>query len=261
MAAPVSLQALGARRLKRPADMRWLGDVPFVPVALTELHLAARAFALAVDPQARRLGLLLDPADLRQPLLHDGGWRGGYQPLALRCHPFVLVAPEATDPLEAVGIAPDSAWLSDDEGVPFVADGAPTALSRDLARMLGLLAEAEAAFQPVIDRLLIGGLLKPLTDGPSELMVVDPAAIRRLTSLAWSALARDSFLAADVLVAGGYSLQALRPERRPRPARPEPAPRLDEASTLAFDDLALALDDGELIAIPELPVIQAPALA
>lgn len=252
----VPLGEVAARRL----DLRqsaWPDSLGWIAVSASELHLAARSFPLAVreTDDGPRLGLLVGSAYLAQPLqTANGAWRGGYEPIGLRCFPLSAAGASA-DPLADLMIAPDAPCLSSTEGIPIV-DGAgrPTGPIVELHRLATLLKRSTAVFAPVLDHLMIAGLLAPLpaAEPPDEdtFRVVDARAFDRLDGPALGAMARSSYLSVDVAMAGLFSLQALRPDRRPQAARPAGAEAPAQAARtfdVPFDDLALALDDGELV--------------
>ena len=261
MTSVVALRDAAHLRLKRPADMNWIDDLAWIPVATTELHLAARHFPLAVrhDGGRRRPGLLIGRGLQLRKLHQDGIWCRGYQPLALRCGPFTLGG-DSGDPLADVRIDIASSWLSPNDGLPFIdAGGVPSPLVRELHRMLSLLAASEAALVPAIDRLLIASLLRRLDHPPvntdvAAYLVLDPMAVRRLDAAALGAMARDSYLAVDLAIAGHFSLQSIHPDLRPKSGLRERAAQDQDAARapisapdVGFDELALALDASELI--------------
>lgn len=257
MTHSVPLRELAGRRLDLGQAGTWPEDLAWIPVSATELHLAARSFPLAVreSDDGPRLGLLVGSAYLAQPLRSaSGAWRGGYQPIGLRCFP--LSASGATgDPLAGLTIDADAPCLSETDGLPIVDEaGRPTRPIVELHRLATLLAGSVDVFAPVLDHLMIAGLLAPLpaTEPPDQnrFLVADARAFDRLDGPALGAMARVSYLSVDVAMAGLFSLQALRPDRRPQAARADGAEapaQTARAFDVPFDDLALALDDGELV--------------
>lgn len=256
----VPLRDVATRRLNLRDAGGWPDQQNWIPVSTTELHLAARSFPLAVrrgGDSAPQLGLLVSAVMLGRPLrAADGAWRGGYQPIGLRTSPLVAVA-DTDDALGDLAIDPDAPCLSADEGVPIVdRAGRPTPPILELHRMAVLLTRSAAAFAPALDHLMIAGLLAPLSteacDTPVETsdLVIDPGAFERLDGSALGAMARHSYLSVDIAMAAIFSLQALHPSHRPRRQRGSADTRLAHTAAIAdipFDDLALALDDGELI--------------
>src|SRR5262245_29351481 len=118
----VPIRDVAHLRLALPADESWMAELPWVPVSLTEIHLASRYYPLAVrfDGRSPRLGLIVGQDFLAYPLRNANGvWRGAYRPIALRCFPFH--APHLSgDPLADIVIDADSKYLSPTNGQPIV---------------------------------------------------------------------------------------------------------------------------------------------
>lgn len=255
MTVLVPLREVGHLRLDLTDPARWPASLEWVPVSASELHLAARSFPLAVRDTAEgpRLGLLVGHSLIVHPLrAANGGWRGGYQPIGLRCYPLT-VAQLSGDALADLAIAADSPCLSVSAGIPISdATGRPSAATVEVYRISGAMTGSAAHFAPALDHLAIAGLLTALQAETTErYRVIDPAAFERLDGDGLAAMARRSYLSVDLAVAGQFSLQALRPQLRPRaqraanPGAPAVSQRVLDAP---LDDLALALDDGELVA-------------
>jgi hypothetical protein len=252
-----------------PEEDRWIDDFTWIPVSLSELHLACRYYPVAAcsGQQTLRLGLLVDQSYLADRLLSSSGrWRGAYRPIALRCFPFQ--APTiGDDPLSDVMIDANSNYLSPTKGVPIVDEaGRPARLLTEIHRLLGLLKRSEEALAHVLDQYLIAGLLAPFSgaadsggDGVPSFHVIDPARLTQLDPRALGAMARRNFLSVDVAVAAAFSLQTLRPGYRPRAggrSRQSMAVASIVPATTMIDDLSLVLDDGELIPFPTLDAIR-----
>jgi len=259
MSRLVPLRDVAGKRLDLRDSGGWPDDLTWIPVSTTELHLAARSFPLAVRHADRgpRLGLLVGSEVLACPLrTGSGAWRGGYQPIGLRTFPLTA-ATDTGDPLADLMIDADAACLSAGAGVAVMdAAGRATTPIAELHRLAVLLVRSAAVFASALDHLMIAGLLAPLAadaDKPDQTpyLVVDPRAFEKLDGPALGAMARRNYLSVDIAVAGIFSLQALRPDRRPQGSRAATAAGHAAPAALVadvpFDDLALALDDGELI--------------
>jgi len=264
MSRCVPIRELTHRRLEMPANDSWIEDLGWVPVSASELHLACRYYPLAmrVEKQRQQLGLLLNSRYLmKAPLDPAGKWCGAYRPIALRCYPFE--APRITDdPLSDILIDVNSKYLSSATGIAIVDEtGRPNRLLLEMHRHFGLLEQSQERFGSVLDQYFIAGLLVPLA-GKREvdppLFVIDPARFEHLDNAALGAMARHNFLSVDVAMAWLFSLQNLRPDYRPKllggsrgqhltPAFIEPDPFL-------MDDMALVLDDGELVSLANIDI-------
>jgi hypothetical protein len=265
----VPVRDIGQLRFVRPADERWILGLTWVPVSATEIHLASRYYPLAVrfDGHMPRLGLIVDQCYLTYEVVDaNGAWRGAYRPIALRCFPFE--APTLSDdPLADIRIDICSRHLSTSDGAALVDDaGRPSPLLTGLHRLFGLLKSSEESFAGVLDQFLMTGLLAPLGGDDAEappLYVFDPAKISQLTPKALGAMARRNFHGIDIALSGLFSLQRLRPERRPKAAERSDHPSAAVASIVpdigTFDDLAL--DDGELIPLAEIGALVAGVVA
>jgi SapC len=252
-------------RLALPADDRWIGELGWIPVSATEIHLACRYYPVAIrfDGPKPVLGLIVDQQYLAQPLLDSNGiWRGAYRPIGLRCFPFAARGIE-DDPLTDIVIDADSKYLSNTGGTSIVDDvGRPGPLLNELHRLFRLLQHAQEAFTGVLDQYLIGGLLVPLTGPNSDirLYVLDPVRFLHLQPTALGAMARHGFLSVDLAVACLFSLQNMRPDYRPKGAE-RPQHPASSASTvpdmISMDELPLVLDDGELISLCDIDTLRA----
>jgi hypothetical protein len=265
----VPICELAHLRLALPTEERWIDDLAWIPVSATELHLACRYYPVAarLDGAVPRLGLIVDQRYLTHALLGpDGTWRGAYRPIGLRCFPFH--APRLGDnPLADLRIDADSPALSATAGLALVdPKGEPSRLVSEVHRRFRLLQDAEASFAGALDQCLMAGLLVPLAspdgaaaDAGPPLHVLDPARFSHVGNRALAAMARHAFLSVDVAVAWLFSLQTLRPGYRPKPAGRHSQPPHAAATTapdmFAIDELALALDDGELIPLGEIAAL------
>ena len=271
----VPVREIAALRLALPRDEQWIGDMTWVPVAATEIHLACRYFPLAVrfDGQTPRLGLIVGQRYLVHPLRDEAGaWRGAYRPIGLRCFPFSALHP-GDDPLTDILIDAASPHLSATDGVPIVdGDGKPSRMLRELHRLFGLLKQAEDTLAGPLDQFMIGGLLAPLSSATddeatdaSQLYVLDPARFQHTKPAALGAMARHGLLSVDLAVACHFSLLTLRPEYRPKPTaeqrRQSGASAPVVTPMIAMDDLALALDDGELVSLWNIDALRIEARA
>jgi hypothetical protein len=252
-------------RLALPADDRWVGELGWIPVSATEIHLACRYYPIAIRFGGPKpvLGLIVDRDYLAQPLLDSNGvWRGAYRPIGLRCFPFAAPGIE-DDPLTDIVIDADSKYLSNTRGFSMVDDvGRPGPLLNELHRLFRLLQHAQEAFAGALDQYLIGGLLVPLTGPKSDipLYVLDPVRFLQLQPAALGAMTRHAFLSVDLAVACLFSLQNIRLDYRPKGAG-RPQHPVSSASILpdmiSMDELPLVLDDGELISLCGIDTLRA----
>lgn len=269
----VPVRDIAHQRLMQPADDRWTENVSWIPVSATEIHLACRYFPLAIRTETRnhrrthRLGLIVDQRYTAHPLLDTAGiWRGAYRPVALRCFPFQ--APTlGNDPLSDLMIDPDCGYLSATAGTPLVDNaGRAGRLLSEIHRLFCLLKQGEDTFAAALDHYLIADLLVPLpgtdeVDDEANLYVLDPARLSHLEHGALGAMARHRFMSVDIAIACRFSLQNLRPQYRPKD---QGQPRHLRAASLApdiiaIDDLSLAIDDSELIALWDIDALRSGA--
>jgi SapC len=268
MTRPVPVREIAHLQLAMPADDRWIETFSWIPVSVTELHLACRYYPVAVrfEKQKPRLGLLVHQRYLTHTLLDASGcWRGAYRPIALRCFPFEAPC-VGDDPLSDIVIDANSEYLSPTAGVPIVDKaGRPERLLTEMHRLFCLLKRGQESFAGVLDQYLIAGLLVPLaikegagTNHEPPFYVIDPTRLLRTDKAALGAMARHGFLSVDVAVACLFSLQNLRSDYRRKAAgsvshqsfaSPSIAP-----DTIMIDDLSLVLDDGELISLSDIDV-------
>jgi SapC len=258
----VPVREVSQLRLVPPRDDCWVDDLGWIPVSATEIHLACRYYPIAVrfDGPTPRLGLIVGGRYLAHKLVDSAGaWRGAYRPIGLRCFPFS--APQlGGDPLHDILVDADSPCLSASTGIPLV-DGSGRAgpFLNELHRFFSLLKQGEDAFSPLLDLFQIGGLLAPLAtvnddavENP-QLFVLDPARLLQMKPAALAAMARHGILSVNIAVASHFSLLNLRPEYRPKQTTGTRRDLIGSASTapamVAIDDLALALDDGELVSL------------
>ena len=264
MTSMVAVGEIGQLRFVRPSDERWILSQTWVPVSTTEIHLASRYYPIAVrfDGRLPRLGLIVDQCYLTHELVDaEGRWRGAYRPIALRCFPFEART-LTDDPLTDITVDVCSRHLSTTTGAVLVDEaGRPAPLLTGLHQLFSLLKSSAESFAGALDQFLIAGLLAPLAgDDPdtSSLYVFDPTQVARLKPQALGAMARNTFHCVDIALAGVFSLQRLRPDRRPvkiteRQEHPSAssaiAPDLD-----LIDDLVL--DDGELVPLAEIGALR-----
>lgn len=275
MSRLVPIRDLTHLRLALPAEHRWVHNLSWIPVSATEIHLACRYYPIAIRFEANtpRLGLIIDQRYSAHPLLTAAGtWRGAYQPIALRCYPFEAPRIDG-DPLSDLLIDPDCGYLSETVGARIVDDdGRPSRLSTEVHRLFGLLQQGRESFAGALDHYLIGDLLLPLpnpdpkdTEGGTLLYILHPAHLMQLEKAALGAMARHSFMSIDVAMACHFSLQNLRQDCRPKDTGQSRRQRLASTplvpDTIAIDDLRLALDDSELIALWDNDTLRADALA
>ena len=233
---------------------------PWVPLSHTEMQIASLHFPIAIrmEEASPTLGLVLDDAYLRRPVLDPKGkWRGGYQPLAVRCAPLRCSA-AGGDPLRDIMIAFPSDYIVERGGTPVIDEsGAPSPFVRTVHRFFGLLQASREKFSEAIDQLFIGNLLVPLDPSNangSRLYLVDGTRFAALEKRALAAMARQRFTALDVAAACLSSQRLLHDRYRPRPIAT--AAVAQYAQPLSYDhflgkDFELALDDDELISLAE----------
>jgi len=267
MTRQVAIREVSHLRLSMPTEDCWADQLSWIPVGLSEYHLACRhfPFAMRIENQRPELGLLVHPRYFINPLLDASGkWRGVYRPIGLRCFPFEAGC-LSDDPLSDITIAEGSRYLSPSDGIPFLDErGQPGKLVTELHRLLGLLRRSRDMFADVLDQYLIAGLLVALIDSEhadagSPLYVIDQGRLAQMSNAALGAMARHKFLSVDLSVAWAFSLHNLRGSYLPREAgrsrlQPQPAsaaPML-VSDTTPIDDLHLALDDGELVSFAEI---------
>ena len=239
----------------------WIEQTAWIPVSTSEYHLASRhfAFAMRLENQRPELGLLVNAQHLARPLLDQSRkWCGIYRPMALRCFP--LEAREFTgNALTDITIPAGSDHLSPSAGIPLVDEnGGPSKPIAEIYRLLGLLQRSREVFAEALDQYLIADLLVPLgraADCPDLLYVLDRNRLKQMGNAAFGAMARHGFLSVDLAVAWAFSLQNLRPEcladssdRAQRLLTATLTPVAEPVSIL-MDELALVLDDGELVAL------------
>jgi hypothetical protein len=264
----VPVREIAHLRLALPQHDPWIGELTWIPVSPTEIHLASRYYPIAVrmEDQTPRLGLIVGQRYLAHALLNPAGtWRGAYRPLGLRCFPF-QVADIGDNPLADILIDADSEYLSPTSGVPIVDETSqPGRMLSELHRLFTLLKRGEQSLAGSLDQYLISGLLVPLSEGDAPvtdhgrpLYVINSARFAQMENAGLAAMARHDFLSVDVAIACQFSLQNLQPEFRPkdigRHGRGEPIqPGMD---TTMIDDLSLVLDDGELISVADIDVMR-----
>jgi hypothetical protein len=255
----IPLRDIKERCVSVPRDEEMLKDIRWLPVSTTEFHLVSRYYPLGVrfDGHTPRLGLILDQRYLVNGLTDEAGnWRGPYRPIALRCFPFE--APEiGGDPLSDILVDPESKYLSDGPGVSLTEEnGEAGSFLQELHRLLVLLKHGQDRFHGTLDHFLIAHLLAPLPDqdGEQPLYVVDPGRFALTENNALGAMTRHGFMSVDVAIACIFSMQNLRPHYRPKNtarSRMQAVTTLPHLDTITIDDLSLALDDGELVSLPD----------
>lgn len=267
MTRQVAIREVSHLRLSMPTDDCWTDQLNWIPVSLSEYHLACRNFPLAmrIEKQVPELGLLVHPRYcVNPPLDTSGKWRGVYRPIGLRCFPFEA-GHLGEDPLSDITIAEDSKYLSSSDGIPFLDErGQPGKLITELHRLISLLQRSRDTFADVLDQYLIAGLLVPLVDieqvdARAPLYVIDQSLLAQTNNAALAAMARHRFLGVDLAVAWAFSLHNLQTKYLPQGAgrschQPQTAsaPPTFMPDSTPIDDLPLVLDDGELVSFAEI---------
>lgn len=267
MTRQVALREMSHLRLSMPTEDCWIDELNWIPVGMSEYHLACRHFPLAMrfEKQLPELGLLVHPRYLVNPPLDAAGrWRGVYRPIGLRCFPFEAVH-LGDAPLSDITIAENSKYLSPSHGIPFLDEaGQPSKLVKELHRLIGLLRRSRDTFADVLDQYLIAGLLVALieseqTDDGSPLYVIDRGRLAQMNNAALCAMGRHRFLGIDLAVTWAFSLHNLQTQYLPKePGRLRFQPQPTSASPMLvpdatpIDDLPLVLDDGELVSFAEI---------
>jgi hypothetical protein len=257
----VPLRDLSHLHLSIPDDDSWIEQLNWIPVGASEYHLACRHFPLAlrIVDQRPELGLLVHSRYLVRPSLDESRkWCGIYRPIALRCFPFEADGLH-NDPLSDITVPAGSNQLSPSHGIPLVdQDGQPSKAIAEIHRLLMLLNRSREIFADALDQYLIAELLAPLrgpADGEQPLYVIDRNRLNRTGHAALGAMARHRMLSVDLAIAWTFSLQNLQvgclPEdtgRARHPASSQVAP-ISHPVSILMDELALVLDDGELVSL------------
>jgi len=87
----VTLREVAHLNLRFPSSFGFVSELPWVPVSVTELHLTAHYFPIAIrlrDGVPSLGAILSDQYLIRAPITATGDWQGGYQPIALRSYPL-----------------------------------------------------------------------------------------------------------------------------------------------------------------------------
>jgi len=257
----VPLRDISHLRLSMADDDGWIEQLNWIPVGASEYHLACRHFPFAVRivDQRPELGLLVHSRYLVRPLLDKAlKWCGVYRPIALRCFPFEVDGLHS-DLLSGITVPAGSEHLSASHGISLVdQDGRPSAALIEIHRLLTLLNQSREMFADALDHYLIAELLTPLSghaSGDQLLYVIDRNRFDRMDHAALAAMARHKLLSVDLAVAWTFSLQNLQarclPES-PSHARKQstvPLASLSQPVSILMDEIALVLDDGELISL------------
>lgn len=257
----VPLRDVSHLRLSISDDDGWIEQLNWIPVGVSEYHLACRHFPFAVRivDQRPELGLLVHSRYLVRPLLDKTSkWCGVYRPIALRCFPFEADGLHR-DPLSDITVPAGSDHLSASHGISLVdQDGGPSAALTEIHRLLTLLNRSREIFADALDHYLIADLLTPLSGHPGgdqSLYVIDRNRFDHMDHTALAAMARHKLLSVDLAVAWTFSLQNLQasclPEK-PGHARNQgiaPLASLSQPASILMDELALVLDDGELVSL------------
>ena len=269
----IPLREVSHLGLVLPAVEVGMADTGWLPVSHTELHLASLYFPIAVRfvDGKPSLGLILQPQYLKYPAIDPSGkWRGGYQPIALRCFPFQS-GEIGADPLGDILIASGSRHLVAAGGTALVdRRGEPSPLIREIHRLFRLLREGLEHFADALDQLLIADLLVPLdiaetnqqAPGTPPLYVVDGSRFLEVDKRALGAMARHRFTALDIAVTCLSSQRLLRDQYRP--AGPAVAAAnlqaLDAAvppgNAFGLEGVNLVLDDGEMISLADIDAMK-----
>lgn len=249
----VRIVAAAARpggRWRRLSDVGWLPALGALPIGDKELLNLAHHLPVAVSADAGQVHVvaLIHPSCLRRPVVDQAGrWTPPYRPLAVRALPFHPVDP-ATGAWRSM-IVEDPGAAGPGAGEPFyLADGRPAPAFEQAMRMLVQLVGGARRLAAAAEALIAADLLAPLVlDGANagvlagrRLLVADPAKVMRLTPARTHALARDGFLALDLLTASHFS-QRLLSQALPRPGHGEPPAAL---SGLSFDPGELPIEIG-----------------
>jgi SapC len=230
---------------------------PYISLSDSELLLSAHymPIAIAFPDGAPCVVALADPALSRQSAFDENGhWRAGYKPMALRCLPFRLAATLTGDPLHDLEIAvgwpetpgPMLKPLRDSNGLA----------SKELHVVSDLLKrqhEGAVRLARASDRLLLADLLKPITassdninsTGSGSLYTVDGERLKTTKSAQLAAMARQDFLAIDLLSACIFSQRLLT-----KTARDKTEQKTDSIQTATLEQFSgqftVMLDESEL---------------
>jgi hypothetical protein len=264
MTRRIPLREVSHLRLSLSGGDDWIEQSTWIPVSSTEYHLASRhfPFAMRIENQRPELGLLLHSRYLARPPLDEAHrWRGAYRPIALRCFPFEIRELH-DDPLSDLTIPADSPHLSHSTGIPFVEqDGRPSTAVAEMYRLLGILHRSREIFADALDQYLIAGLLVPIANHENReqpLYILDRNRFQQMDNAALSAMARHRLLGVDLAVAWSFSLQNLQASCLPKDSAAAPlrlsskAGAIAEPVSILMDELALVLDDGELVSLGSL---------
>jgi hypothetical protein len=216
---PVSFEALGdspAGVWRRPRRFGFADRIGIVPVSDSEFLQTSLYLPLAVRESAGgcEVVAIIHSALLGRPVVRaDGRWLPFYMPIALRCLPFRNVDKSMQKP-GGLEIATDLDSDGDGSVVPFLAeDGRAHPEFAGVTSLLDRLATGQARLARAAASLLAADLLVKLTSRrpdaalPSglDLLVVDPARVRRLTNSRTAALAMDGSLALELAMSCCFS--------------------------------------------------------
>lgn len=275
----MSADELGLRPLRKDERTPWskVSRFPFldqlerVPLSDGELLQTSHYLPILIE---RRGGILdvvggLASRIQRQPLV-DGEyrWLRFYQPLQLKCLPFVLALP-VLSPQEQLRIAVSDVLLSQATGETnemFDEAGGPSKALSEAVALLKRLQVGICKLREAAELLYLADLLMPIDvtfrDG-GELLVVDADKLSRFTSGRTIPLVRGGLLASQLLFAMLFSRRMLSASvglsahrsADPEPAQPAAVPKLQDQLAAMFsglENLDFAMDESDLVPIEPL---------
>jgi hypothetical protein len=239
----------------RQDSFAFVGEVTQVALSDSELLLSSHHLPIAIDYVDDRLQVvaITAPQFQRTPLVDDDGqWRRAYTPIALRCLPFRLATNDTVETLEIAVSLPGRG----EAAFPVLnADGTTT---NDIKQIIALLRRLEAGkkrLQAAAEKLLIADVLAPfqMVRAPgaksvrSRMLTVDRNKFASLSNRRASHIARDDFLAIDLVAACLFS-QRLVPGPISVAAEPRAAGEGDDLQAGQPQDFrpSAQIDDSEL---------------
>jgi hypothetical protein len=249
----VRLPLDAAARWRRRESFACVAQLGQLPLSDSELLVCSHHLPIAIDSLHDRLQVVAITSSQfqRTPLVDaEGQWRRGYAPIALRCLPFRL-AEDGGGALEIAvnlrGHAAAEAPALDDKGT----------VAADIKQAVGLLRRLEAGrrrLQLAAEKLLIADVLAPFqvmrapggASVRSRILTVDRNKFAALSQKRVSHIARDDFLAIDLVAACLFS-QRLVPAPISVAVEPGAAAEIDpgQAPQIQFKSNT-QLDDSEL---------------
>jgi hypothetical protein len=252
------------------ADLSALGQLVAIPIGARELLNLAQSLPIAVSAgdAGLHVAAIIHPALLASPAVRRGQWSLAYKPLAIRALPFFPVDPETGGwrsmlvEADVAASAPCAEAATEQDGREpfFLGDGRPAPSYRRATGTLLQLIEGARPLQRAAETLLGADLLAPLIPpesvslGARSLLVTDPGRMARLSARRVQALARDDFLALDLMTASHFSQRLLAPKvgRASADGPPVQASWLPDDLGIVAVDLAvdgMRLDDSALFSI------------